>query len=172
MNSEQLNNQPSRKPTIKKAFAALKESATKLDIDIGAESKEIAFLTALQGKTVREIGRYQVYSDYRKNETVVFIHEPTGRSYHKYIFAETKGRTYIVAAPTEWTEFHREILERVIAASGKDAYCPGGGYVSVKSNGFLEVDGSSGDFGEGNHAHAKRALDRAVRCTGRQHGVH
>ena len=139
---------------------------------LGPRAMEEGFLSALMGKEVTEIGRYSVYSDYRENETVVFIHDPTGRSYHKYIFAETADHTFIVAAPMEWTEYHREILARVRAATGKSARCPGGGYVSVSHDGSLVVDSSSGDFGRGDHARAKAAFEHAIRITGERQGSH
>jgi hypothetical protein len=144
---------------------------------IGPKGMEASFLAALMGETVKEIGRYLVYSDYRENETVVFIHDPKGHSDHKYIFAEVKANgtvehTFIVAAPMEWTEYHREILARVRAATGRSAACPGGGYVSVDRDGSLVVNSSSGDFGRGDHARAKIALETAIRVTGERHGTH
>jgi hypothetical protein len=173
MNTEQNNNHSSenkggKKPTVEQALLCLDRLAD----TFAAKSMEKAFIEALQGKDVREIGRYQVYSDYCENETVVFIHEPTGRSNHKYIFAVADGHTYIVAAPMEWTDYHREILVRVSAASGTRAICPGGGYVEVLSDGTLRVDRSSVDFGQGDHQRAKKALEDAVRRTGERQGTH
>lgn len=128
-----------------------------------AESMERDLKEALCGRHVREIGRYQVYSDYRSGETVVFVHDPSGVSDHKYIFAHTSQHTYIVAAPVKWTALHREILARVSAASGERAVCPGGGYVLVKPDGSLLVSEQSTDFGAGDHARAKRAFEDAIR---------
>jgi len=142
------------------------------EFGVAPRGKEAAFIAALRGEDVREIDRYQVYSDYREGETVVFIHEPTGRCEHKYIFAKADGHTYIVAAPMEWTGYHREILARVSKASGSPAHCPGGGYVQINQDGSLWVGDSSGDFGPGNHARAKEALERAVRRTGERQGTH
>jgi hypothetical protein len=133
---------------------------------------EKAFIAALRGEDVREINRYQVYSDYRENETVVFIHDLTGHDDHKYIFALAGEHTYIVAAPMRWTEYHREILARVSAASGTRATCPGGGYVNALSDGSLSVYSESADFGRGDHQRAKNALEGAVRRTGERHGTH
>jgi hypothetical protein len=129
---------------------------------------EIAFMEALQGKAVREIGRYQVYTDFENTRTVVFIHNPTGWGEHKYIFAITEAHTYIVAAPTEWTAYHKEILARVSAASGERACCSGGGYISLESDGSLTVHGTSGDFGEGDHQLAQKAFREAVLRTGKR----
>lgn len=167
-NNQSNNNKPENKSTMEEALFRLDSLAD----TFASQSMEQAFIEALQGKDVREIGRYQVYSDYRENETVVFIHEPTGRSNHKYIFAVADGHTYIVAAPMEWTDYHREILARVSAASGNRAFCPGGGYVEVLRDGTLRVDQSSGDFGRGDHEHAKKALEDAVRRTGERQGIH
>lgn len=128
-----------------------------------AESMERDLKDALCGRHVREIGRYQVYSDYRSGETVVFVHDPSGVSDHKYIFAQTSQHTYIVAAPVKWTALHREILARVSAASGERAVCAGGGYVLVKPDGSLLVSEQSTDFGPGDHARAKRAFEDAIR---------
>lgn len=139
---------------------------------LGPRVMEEGFLSALMGKEVTEIGRYSVYCDYRENETVVFIHDPTGQSDHKYIFAETADHAFIVAAPMAWTKYHREILARVCAATGKSARCPGGGYVSVSRDGSLIVDSSSGDFGRGDHARAKAAFEDAIRITGERQGSH
>ena len=125
-------------------------------------SSEREFLQAILGKDIRSIGRYQVFTDTTDNERVVFIHDPTGRCDHKYIFAETGDKTFIIAAPVEWTEYHREILARVSAAMGKRAYCPGGGYISVSEQGALWVGRESGDFGRGDHARAEKAFKAAV----------
>lgn len=133
---------------------------------LGPRAMEERFLSALSGNAVSEIGRYSAYCDYREHETVVFIHDPTGRSDHKYIFAETANHTFIVAAPMEWTEYHRQILARVRAATGQSAYCPGGGYVSVSHDGSLRVNSSSEEFGVGAHARAKAAFENAIRITG------
>ena len=125
-------------------------------------SLEREFLQAILGEDIRSIGRYQVFTDTTDSERVVFIHEPTGRCKHKYIFAESGEKTFIIAAPVEWTEYHREILARVSAATGEQAYCPGGGYLSISNNGGLWVGGSSGDFGPGDHARAEKAFKAAV----------
>jgi hypothetical protein len=125
-------------------------------------SSEREFLQAILGEDIRSIGRYQVFTDTTDTERVVFIHEPTGRCRHKYIFAQTDDKTFIIAAPVEWTEYHREILARVRAATGKQAYCPGGGYLSVKENGDLWVGDRSGDFGPGDHTRAEKAFKAAV----------
>ncbi len=167
-NNQPSNNKPENKPTMEDALFRL----DRLACTFAPKSMETAFIAALQGEDVREINRYQVYSDYRENETVVFIHDPTGRDNHKYIFAIAEGHTYIVAAPMEWTDYHREILARVSAASGSRAICPGGGYVEILSDGSLRVDQSSGDFGRGDHDRAKKALEDAVRRTGERQGTH
>ncbi len=166
--NQSSENQPSSKPPAEDALVSLDRSSYGTD----PRSMERAFLAALQGQAVREIGKYQVYTDYRENETVVFIHEPTGRTCHKYIFAITEAHTYIVAAPMDWTRLHREILASVSAASGQSARCPGGGYVKVRSDGSLLVNQTSGDFGEGDHLRAKTALEEAVRRTGERQGSH
>jgi hypothetical protein len=129
-------------------------------------SMERAFVAALQGERVSSIGRFQVYSSYRAGETVVFIHDASGQDDHKYIFAKTPTHTYIVAAPMRWTEYHREILARVCAASGERAVCPGGGYVDVLRDGSLLVSRESGDFGRGDHVRATDAFQRAVKESG------
>lgn len=130
-----------------------------------SETNERAFLGALRGTPVREIGRYQVYCDYSQSLTVVFIHDPRSGSEHKYIFAEASQRTYVVACPVDWTALHRLILERINAASGESANCPGGGYVYVKTDGSLVVDRESQHYGRGNHERAKKLLEDAVRRT-------
>lgn len=157
-----LNNDPGSPLKSQKVQAALSQLHGHLT---QPEAMERAFIAALQGAIVNEIGRCQVYSDYKKNETVIFIHDPVARSEHKYIFAVAGNHTYIVAAPMEWTEYHKFILARVSAAAGKPAHCPGGGYVGIGGNGVIWVDRRSGDFGPGDHKRAKEALERAVRAT-------
>jgi hypothetical protein len=166
-NSNQPSNNPGDKPSVHQALERLVGFAHTLK----ADSMEQAFIEALQGKEVREIDRYQVYTDYSETETVVFIHEPTGRSEHKYIFAVTNGHTYMVAAPTEWTGFHWEILARVSATSEVEATCPGAGYIHVSSEGSLVVDRCSDQFGEGDHERAKSAFEAAVRRTSERAGI-
>lgn len=131
-----------------------------------------AFVAALRGEDVREIGKYQVYSDYRENETVVFIHDPTGQSEHKYIFARTEGHTYRVAAPLHWTEYHRDILNCVRDVAGSKVFCEGGGYVTQQPGGELVVNRRSQDFGAGDHERAKKAFEDAVRNTVKRGGEH
>lgn len=127
------------------------------------EVMERALIAVLQGKAVNEIGKYQVYSDYREKETVVFILNPSGCSEHKYIFAEgiDHTHTYIVAAPTEWTRSHKHILQRVAAATGERVRCPGGGYVNIR-DGVVWCGWESEDYGTGDHERAKKALEKAV----------
>ena len=136
------------------------------------KSMDRAFVAALRGEDVRAIGKYQVYSDYRDNETVVFIHDPTGQSNHKYIFASTGKHTYIVAAPIDWTEFHRDIWKYVKNAAGADVCPDGGGYVRQLTDGELVVNSRSEQFGSGDHARAKKAFEDAVRSTVRRGGAH
>jgi hypothetical protein len=136
------------------------------------KSMDRAFVAALRGEDVRAIGKYQVYSDYRDNETVVFIHDPTGQSDHKYIFANTRSHTYIVAAPIVWTEFHRDIWKYVKNAAGADVCPDGGGYVRQLPDGELVVNSRSEQFGSGDHARAKKAFEDAVRSTVRRGGAH
>jgi|GEM_PF-3323311 len=129
-------------------------------------SKEQAFIEALQGKAIFEIGRYQVYSDISDDQTVVFIHNPSGYGEHKYIEASIDGHRFIVAAPTGWTEYHFEIKARIEAAWGSRVDVSGGGYVDLNEDGSLSVYGSSTSFGRGDHELAKAALEAAVRRTG------
>lgn len=127
---------------------------------------EQGFIAALQGKAIFEIGRYQVYSDISDDQTVVFIHDPSGYHDHKYIEASIGDHRFIVAAPTGWTEYHFEIKARIKAAWGRDVDCAGGGYVQLNDDGSLKVYGSSSSFGRGDHELAKTALEGAVRRTG------
>jgi hypothetical protein len=95
MNTEPNKNESSpnplaKKPTHEEALCNLEQ----LIGGCGSKIMEMAFIAALQGEAVREIGRYQVYSDFRETRTVVFIHEPTGWDQHKYVFAVTGGHTY------------------------------------------------------------------------------
>jgi hypothetical protein len=153
------NGVPEKQPEMEQALQLLSRYTLAQD-----DRREAEFIRALRGESVAEIDRFQVYSHYSPDETVVFIHDATGSAKHKYIFAETgEGHSYIVAAPTSWTGYHREILARVTAAHGARATCPGGGYVSVNQEGEIEVYSDSVDFGRGDHPRAKEALERAVR---------
>lgn len=129
--------------------------------------REALFIAALRGETVTDIDRYQVYSDYTPDRTVVFIHDPRGQDKHKYIIAEAGQHVYIVAAPMEWTAFHEYILRRVSEAAGEEATCYGGGYVDILDGGYLKVYGQSIDFGTGDHTKARDFFSEAVRRTGK-----
>lgn len=130
-------------------------------------AKESAFLKALQRKPVASIGRYQVYTDFsRDDRTVVFVHNPSGEEQHKYILAHTDKHTFVVAAPMGWTFLHKTIVARVMAATNDAVFCSGGGFVSIETEGNLVVDGASTDYGAGDHATAKAALAAAVRNAG------
>jgi hypothetical protein len=90
---------------------------------------EIAFIEALQGNAVRDIGRYQVYTDFEDTQTVVFIHNPTGWGEHKYVFAITEAHTYIVAAPRggrlttkRSSRATQPLRENAHAAPGEDTF--------------------------------------------------
>ena len=125
---------------------------------------ERAVLSALLGESVTKVDGFRCYTDFSTpGETAVIVYDPSGRSRHKYVFAETDSHRYIVAMPISWTEYHREIVQRVSCAAGERAHCPGGGYIAIADDGRVIVDGSSGDFGRGNHAHAKAAFERATK---------
>lgn len=125
---------------------------------------EISFLRAIRREPVSSIGRYQVYMDTsRDDRTTVFVHEPTGTETHKYILAVAGTHTYIIAAPMCWTNLHKNLVARVMAATGISVHCLGGGFVAINENGQIIVDGASTDYGEGDHAAAKAALRAAVK---------
>jgi hypothetical protein len=62
MDKEQSINQPSQKPTLEQALISLNAFGF---WDERAHM-ERAFLSALQGDSVREIGRFQVYTDFQE----------------------------------------------------------------------------------------------------------
>lgn len=125
---------------------------------------ELSLIKALRGESVTAIGRYQVYTDASEaGRTTVFVHEPTGIVEHKYILAKTESQSFVVATPMSWTPLHRNILARVIAATGQPVQCHGGGYVRILDNGMLEVEGESTDYGAADHASAQAALTVAVK---------
>jgi len=124
---------------------------------------ERAFLAALQGDDVGVAGSYQVYSSIDPERTVVLLHDPTGRQrFLKYIVAETADRLFFVAAPLKWTEYHRQILDRVCAATGCEAKCLGGGFLSIVRSGQMFFDGESIEFGPTDHARAEVAFRAAI----------
>lgn len=169
MNPEQPNTQPKQNLALTVADSNLGQSTCGVE----RRDDEALFIAALQGEeAVTEIGPYQVYSDYSARKTVVFIHDPTGQQEHKYIFANTGQHTYIVAAPIDWTPYHREILARVSRAAGEEASCPGGGYIDIPRDGSVHVYGRSVDFGRGNHDLARESLSEAVRRTGQRQSAH
>jgi hypothetical protein len=125
---------------------------------------ELALIRALRGESIITIGRYQVYTDVsHPKRTTVFVHDSTGSVDHKYILATTELRTFVVATPMNWTPLHKNILARVMAATGQPVHCSGGGFVSVRENGGLEVEGASTDYGAGDHVAARAALTVAVK---------
>ena len=134
--------------------------------ELAGPALERAFLDALQGEPIKIAGRFQVYTSFGRDETVVFIHDPSGFNKHKYIIADVPDHAFIVAAPVSWTPFHARLLDRVIAVTGLRAECAGGGFVEVAADGVLEVNGESGDFGPGDHPRAKAAFERAVSRSG------
>jgi hypothetical protein len=153
------SNSPQR-PTIQAAFHSLRLAGIMLDA-----AKDEQFIKVLQGTHIPTIGRFQVYSAYEENRTVVLIHDPTGFNQHKYIFGHVGDHTFIVGAPTSWTAYHKEILARISAAVGSEASCPGGGYVTVVADGRLRASGQSMDFGPGDHETATEAFKAAIRSS-------
>jgi hypothetical protein len=128
-------------------------------------NREEAFIKALQGERILGIGGLQVYAHYSSTVTVVMMHNPTTTEQHKYVIAMAKGHTYIVAAPVSWTEYHREIVERVSRASGAEAICSGGGFLTFIEGAGLRASGWSTDFGPADHTLAKEAFSLAVEET-------
>jgi hypothetical protein len=150
------SNSPQR-PTIEAAFHCLKSEGIQLDA-----ARDEQFINALQGIPSPTIGRFQVYSSYQDEQTVVLIHDPSGSNQHKYIFGHVGDHTFVVGAPTSWTAYHWEILARISAATGTQATCSGGGYVGVVRGGELKVWGESTDFGPGDHTTATKAFKAAI----------
>ena len=133
------------------------------ELSLHGANIEEQFKRAVLGSPETMVGKYQCYTDFSvANEVVVFLHDSSGQSEHKYIIAEGAGKTFIVAAPIVWTPLHREILKRISAAIGTSAHCPGGGWVSIAIDGRLVVDRRSMDFGEGDHDRARLAFERAI----------
>jgi len=105
----------------------------------------------------------------------VFIHDLKPESRHKYIIAQDLSEhTFIVAAPLEEFEYHRDILSVVHRAAGsnRSVHCLGGGFVTVKPDGSLKVSGSSADFGVGDHEQSKDAFVAAIRKAGSDQEIH
>lgn len=131
--------------------------------DLQPPAMERAFLAALQGDDVGVAGPYQVYSSIDPQRTVVLLHDPTGRhGLLKYIVAETADRLFFVAAPLKWTEYHRQILDRVGAALGSEVQCRGGGFLHIIRSGEMFFDGESAEFGPADHARAEAAFRAAI----------
>jgi hypothetical protein len=165
MTHSEQHHTPSRNhPPIDAAFHALKLRGISPQANA-----DTAFILSLQGVQTFEIGRHQVYSSYEPHQTVVLIHDPTGRNQHKYIIAQADDHTFIVAAPTSWTGLHREILHRVSAATGISARCDGGGYLTMVNDGRFRVSGESMDFGPADHERATKAFGRAIQQTAELH---
>jgi hypothetical protein len=165
--------EPSREPSPKGlANAQQAVKASSVEHGVAPRTDGELFCAALQGERIYEIGRYQVYSNYTPGETVVFIMKQGEGSRHKYIFATANTHTYIVAAPTDWTERHKDILDWVSRASSEYATCKGGGMVTINEDGSLRVWGLSAAFGQGDHRRAEEAFREAVRITGEQQSAH
>jgi hypothetical protein len=125
---------------------------------------ERALLQALNGESPPPAGVYRFLSSTTSSETVVCVLDTTGANgLLKYIFAETGDRTFIVAAPVSWTEYHRELLARVKAATGEDAQCSGGGFIRILRHGRFWLGGESTEFGAGDHARAERAFGELLK---------
>lgn len=124
---------------------------------------ERAFLRALQGHGGCFVGDFAFHSELTERQTALVVVDTTGANpLLKYIFAESAGRTFIVAAPISWTEYHRELLARVTAATGEDARCSGGGFVRLMRSGRFWIGGESSEFGAGNHKRAEAAFERIL----------
>jgi len=124
---------------------------------------ERAFLRALHGESVGTVGDFAFHSEFTERQTALVVVDTTGANpLLKYIFAESAGRTFIVAAPISWTEYHRELLARVTAATGEDARCTGGGFVRLMRSGRFWIGGESSEFGAGNHKSAEAAFERVL----------
>jgi len=126
---------------------------------------ERALLGALLGSAVQLAGSFPIYRDIQPDQTVVFVHDASGHSPHKYLIAVAAGRTFIVAAPISWTEYHHDLLLRIEAACGSTPTPRGGGYLFVRRNGLLVVEGESVKYGTGDHAAAQAAFERAIRAS-------
>lgn len=149
---------------LRTALRILQMAAGGIAGEVKSPEQEVSFMRAIRREQVTAIGGYQVYMDLsREDRTTVFVHDPTPQECHKYIIARAASHMFVVAAPMSWTYLHRNILARVMAATGLTAHCSGGGFVSMVGNGRLEVDGASTDYGEGDHATAKAALTAAVK---------
>jgi hypothetical protein len=135
------------------------------DCSMERSPKEL-LMFALQRHEVTQINEYRVYTDFSDpSVVVVLVHERVDEAMHKYIFARSADKTYIVAAPMKWFCFHRHLLEMVSMASGQNAHCSGGGFVIIREDGKMLCSGHSTDFGKGDHRRAKEAFERAVRAS-------
>jgi len=153
----------SNAPTIHQSLRALQMASQKFAGPLQSNEFEIALLQAIKGEVTSAIGPFQVYMDTSRDDRVtVFVHNPSEETGHKYVIASTDSRAFVVATPISWTPFHKNIVARIMAATGQTAHCSGGGFVSVEG-GKITVEGASTDFGEGDHATAKAALLRAFK---------
>lgn len=171
-------------PAELKIAEALKMLESLAPSKLEDSAMESALLGALISKSraVQKIGteekQYLIYTDYSdSSETVVFVHDPLERSRHKYIIASAYGplgneHSVIICAPMAWTPMHHDLLTRVWAATGALYVCSGGGYVDLSADNQIDVNGQSGDYGEGNHARALGAFQRAVRNSAQSNDSH
>ena len=122
--------------------------------ELQSRDKEFALLGALQRKPVTSIGRYQVYTDFsRDDRTTVFILTPSGDEQHKQVLAHAGTHTFIVAAPKRWTFQRKNIAVPLRTSTEGAVFCPGGGFVSIETEGKLrESRASSGSKEFGNWA--------------------
>lgn len=150
--------------TQQTALLVLQRADRRMVGDLQSAEHELSLIRAIRGESITAIGRLQVYTDNsREDRTTVFVHDPSGTVEHKYILASTESRSFVVAAPMSWTVLHKNILARIMAATGQAAHCSGGGFVRIIENGKLEVEGASTDYGAADHATAKAALTVAVK---------
>lgn len=150
--------------SVHAALVVLQRGERRMVGELQRPEHEISLIRAIRGEEITSIGPYQVYTDTsRENRTTVFVHDPSGDVEHKYILASTESRSFVVATPMSWTVLHKNILARIMAATGEAAHCSGGGFVRIGENGKLEVDGASTDYGAADHVTAKAALTVAVK---------
>ena len=152
---------------IRTALRILQMAAGGIAGEVKCPEHEACFMRAIRREPVTAIGSYRVYMDTsREDRTTVLVHNPNPQECHKYIIARADSHMFVVAAPMSWTNLHKNILARVMAATGLPVHCSGGGFVLFNSSGRLEVDGASTDYGEGDHTTARAALIAAVKNSG------
>jgi hypothetical protein len=107
------------------------------------------------------LSKFHVHVVTSSEKTVAIILDRRPGALHKYLMThDEQGHEYLLSMPVGWIKRHRNILERLEAASGRLLGVGGGGFIMWA--GQLLVYGLSVEFGPGDHNFAREEFGRAL----------